>query len=671
MAKDVLAAEQQTQEIVHRALRGPVGELPPAPAAALKLLQVTRSEDTDAAEIAQLIETEPALAAKVLKLVNSAFYGFARRIYSIQHAVTLLGPSTLRQAALHLFFYESMIRRGGDEGAFDRLFFWQHSLLVAILSRGIAKRLGHEDADALYAAGLLHDLGKVVLESHGKLSYSDFLSTVGTSGKTTREDEGLFFGIAHDRLGALVSEAWELPEIVCRIQALHHCGLAESQLERPRAQEVAMVALADFIAWTQGIGSVRTPTSPPLAPEVLELIELKQVGLVELLAAADQEMAEIGAFYGLRFPSQLQLRANVVSTALTLASAGQAATRPATSRPIRSATAPHQSLSPDVFVPQTLRALQEEFALSHLLLMQIEPERRRFVATHGLPELAQGGQSPGIQIVFDRLAGDLVHCMRKRTAVMIQDAPPNRRFLSMLGASEAAAIPVMSQGRLQGIICLYDPESRHSLAPAVLNEIQGVAGELGIALERSRLFAMERAKAEIDALTQLPNRSAVDRFLQDSFEHLSDGRHFGIGLVDIDHFKAFNDAFGHQTGDDVIRIVADTMRGLTRPGDFLGRYGGEEFLFGLMSPSDSCTAGYAERIRREIARRGQILEARFPGHALSVSIGVAHSRHGYLDIKSLVGAADNALYTAKSSGRNRVCTAWPQGSAAETQSPAE
>ncbi|MBK5930227.1 diguanylate cyclase [Halochromatium salexigens] len=654
--------------MVHQALRCPVSALQPAPAAALKLLQLTRSEDTGIAEVAQLIETEPALAAKVLRLVNSAYYGFPQRIPSIHRAAALLGLSTLRQTALHLFFYESIIE-SDTKSAFDRLFFWQHSLLVAILSRSIAERLGHEHPDELYAAGLLHDLGKVVLESHGKLSYSEFLSTVGTSGKATRDDEALFFGITHDRLGALVSENWGLPGIVCRVQALHHCGLAESHLETPQAQEVAIVALADFIAWTQGLGSVRTYTSPTLAPEVLELIELEQIGLAELLSAADQEMTEIAAFYGLHFPSPLQLRANVVTTALALVNASQGATRPVGRRPIKSATAPHQSLSPDVFVPQTLHALQQEFALAHLLLMQIEPKRRRFVATHGLPERAQGGQPPGMQIVFDRLGGDLIHCLRKRTAVMIHDTPPNRRFLSMLGASVAAAIPVMSQGRLQGILCLYDPEAQRPPAPTILHEIQAVAGELGIALERSRLFAVERAKAEVDALTQLPNRSAVDRFLQESFAQVSAGRHVGIGLVDIDHFKAFNDTFGHQTGDDVLRIVADTMRGLTRPGDFLGRYGGEEFLFGLMSPSDSGVASYAERIRREIARRGRMLEARFSGHPLSVSIGVAHSSHDYLDTKSLVAAADNALYTAKSSGRNRVCTAWTQGGVPDTESP--
>lgn len=659
VAEDAARAEQQTQKIVHQALRHPVGALPPAPAAALKLLEVTRSEDTGIAEIARLVETEPALAAKVLKLVNSAYYGFTQRIPSIHRAVTLLGLSTLRQAILQLFFYESIIQPGND-GAFDRLFFWQHSLLVAILSRRFAERLGHEDPDALYAAGLLHDLGKVILETHGKLSYSAFLSTAGTSGNATRDDERLFFGITHDQLGALVSKAWGLPSIVCRTQALHHCGLAQSDLKKPQAQEVAIVALADFIAWTQGLGSAHTHTSPTLEPEVLELIDLEQVGLAEPLAAADQEMTKIATFYGLHFPSHLQLRANVVSTALTLANAGRAATRPTGSLSLKSATAPHQSLDPDIFVPMTLRALQQEFALSHLLLLQIEPKGRCFVATHGLPELPQEGQRPGVQIVIDRLAGDLIHCLRERTAVILDNAPRNRRVLSMLGVSVAAAIPVMSQGRLQGLLCLYDPESRQPPISAVLHEIQGVAGELGIALERSRLFAQERAKAEMDDLSGLPNRRAVDRFLQESFAQLSAGRHFGIGLVDIDHFKTFNDTFGHQAGDDALRIVADTMRGLTRPGDFLGRYGGEEFLFGLMSSNALGVAGYAERIRREIARRGRMLEGRFPDHRLSVSIGIAHSRDAYADIKSLVSAADHALYRAKSSGRNRVCAAWHQ-----------
>ncbi len=335
---------------VRTALRSEVNELPPAPAAAVKLLQLTRDEDAGVVVISHVIETEPALAAKVLRIVNSAFYGFPRRIRSIHRAVTLLGLSAVRQAALNLLFYEDLVQRGG-KSAFDRLYFWQHSLLVAILSRGMAERLEHPDPDSLYAAGLLHDLGKVILESHGRVRYSDFLAASANSGNPVREDERTFFGVSHDTVGAVISESWKLPELVCRVQSLHHSHFSEAGLTPRQAQEVAIVALADFIAWTQGIGSTNALSSPHLSRDVLALVSPEGIDLPDLLERADTEITEIGAFYGLQFPSSQQLRANLVSTVIGLSRVDADHQAPA-ARSRDSRTAPHHSLDPNEFIPQ-------------------------------------------------------------------------------------------------------------------------------------------------------------------------------------------------------------------------------------------------------------------------------------------------------------------------------
>ncbi len=648
----------RTAQAVRRALKREVGELPPAPAAAVKLLSLTRDTATDVAAISRVIETEPALAAKVLHIVNSAFYGFPRRIRSIHRAVTLLGLSAVRQAAIQIIFYEKLVRRGG-KGVFDRLHFWQHSLLVAILSRGMAERLGHPDPDAVYAAGLLHDLGKVILESHGRVRYSDFLAASANSASSMRENERTYFGVTHDAVGAAICERWELPELVCRVQALHHHARMDADLTPPQAQEVAIVALADFIAWTQGIGSVDMVSSPGMSPEVLALIPLDRIDLPDLLERADAEITEIGTFYGLAFPPSPQLRANMVATALALCRGESGDAIPAASAQRVSHTAPHQSLDPDEFIPRTLEALQREFAIGRLLMMQIEPKRRSLVATHTCPPIPGFATGTPLELTITSLSGELVRCLRERRPVLIRESADHARILAALDAVEAAAVPVMCHGRLMGVLWLSHGRDGRAFDIGPLPEVMCVAGELGVALEHSRAFARERARAEIDALTRLNNRSAVDRFLHQAFERTPmPGRELAVGLVDIDHFKGFNDTFGHQAGDDVLRIVADTMRSLTRPHDCLGRYGGEEFLFVLPDSGRQGARAYAERIRREIASRGQILLERFPGHALTVSVGVSTREDCHRGPEELVAAADAALYRAKGTGRNRVVTAW-------------
>lgn len=641
---------------VRAALRGEVSELLPAPAAAVKLLQLTRDEDAGVGAISHVIETEPALAAKVLRIVNSAFYGFPRHIRSIHRAVTLLGLSAVRQAALHLLFYEGLIQRG-DKGVFDRLYFWQHSLLVAILSRDMAARLDHPDPDSLYAAGLLHDLGKMILESHGRVRYSDFLAASSNSGNPAREDERTYFGVSHDTVGAVIGERWQLPELICRVQRLHHSSFSDVGLTPAQAQEVAIVVLADFIAWTQGIGSTNTHGSPALSPDVMTLVSLERIDLPDLLERADKEISEIGAFYGLQFPSSQQLRANLVSTVIGLSRTDPG--HPLTDESRASYTAPHHSLDPDEFIPRTLEALQREFGIQRLLMMQIEPKRRSLVATHALPAPLLANPRPPLELTILTLSGDLVRCLREHRPVLIRESPENAALLASLDASEAAVVPVMNHGRLLGVLCLSNGRDEAPVGIGPLSEAMRVASELGIALERSRIFAQERAKAEMDPLTRLHNRSAMERFLNQAFRQAAEsGRRFAVGLLDIDRFKGFNDSFGHQAGDDVLRIVADTMRSLTRPSDFLGRYGGEEFLFVLVDTSEQPALLYAERIRQELERRGQMLLERFPGHALTASVGVAINDDRYPGPREIVAAADAALYRAKETGRNRVVSAW-------------
>lgn len=167
-----------------------------------------------------------------------------------------------------------------------------------------------------------------------------------------------------------------------------------------------------------------------------------------------------------------------------------------------------------------------------------------------------------------------------------------------------------------------------------------------------------RREALTDGLTGLSNRKAFDDEIQKMAEAAdSENEIFSMLMVDIDHFKSFNDSFGHQVGDQVLRLVARTLTDGVKGKDIAARYGGEEFA--ILLPQTTLKAGItvAEHLRKAVASKDVI--NRNTGEKLSritMSVGVAE-RYEHEPIEELIERADAALYTAKHNGRNQVAAA--------------
>ena len=160
--------------------------------------------------------------------------------------------------------------------------------------------------------------------------------------------------------------------------------------------------------------------------------------------------------------------------------------------------------------------------------------------------------------------------------------------------------------------------------------------------------------ATIDHLTGVLNRQALLATLDTEIERASRfGHQLSIVMVDLDHFKRLNDSHGHGAGDLILRQVADTLRENVRSVDFVGRYGGEEFLLVLPETDVDAAASLAEKLRRLVGRLVVTLEGGFQA-STSLSAGVAGGYGGHLDLETLVRDADNAMYSAKALGRNQV-----------------
>jgi len=168
-------------------------------------------------------------------------------------------------------------------------------------------------------------------------------------------------------------------------------------------------------------------------------------------------------------------------------------------------------------------------------------------------------------------------------------------------------------------------------------------------------LAKSEERARTDTLTGLANRRALDEFLRKTqIAAMEKGEPFSTLLIDVDHFKRFNDEFGHEVGDQVLKLIAKVLCERLREGDLPARYGGEELVVVLPGADLRIASEVAERIRRAVFE-GQIIRRstgeKLPG--ITISVGVAQFRGGE-PLADLIDRCDRALYLAKKSGRNRV-----------------
>ncbi|MBN2171669.1 MAG: GGDEF domain-containing protein [Candidatus Krumholzibacteriota bacterium] len=201
--------------------------LPSLPHVAVEILHRTRDADVPMSSLAAIIETDPALAAKVLKVVNSSFFGLSRRIGSIQQALTMLGLRTVRVMVLSLSFVDSL--RDGGDGGFDFEAYWRRSLGSAVAARLLARAVDRGLEDEAFVAGLLADLGMVAAWRSARDDYRPVLAAWARGEGSLAAVEARYLGTDHAALGGALLAGWGLPASLCEAVTGHHAeGTADA-----------------------------------------------------------------------------------------------------------------------------------------------------------------------------------------------------------------------------------------------------------------------------------------------------------------------------------------------------------------------------------------------------------------------------------------------------------
>jgi putative nucleotidyltransferase with HDIG domain len=219
-----------------------IKDIPTLPTIVFELNKLLRDPDTSIKTVCDTIEKDQAITLKILKLVNSAFYGFQSKISDLRNAVVLLGYNAVRNAIVSLSVINSFPKRITLMD-FDVSQFWKHSLAVAVTSKNIAQLSKKESSDNCFVGGLLHDTGKVILAQYFPELFEAVWSTLQDEQLTFYEAEQKKLPIDHAKIGAHLAGKWQLPEGLVDAIRWHH----DFQPESKSANFVKNIYLANFI----------------------------------------------------------------------------------------------------------------------------------------------------------------------------------------------------------------------------------------------------------------------------------------------------------------------------------------------------------------------------------------------------------------------------------------
>jgi putative nucleotidyltransferase with HDIG domain len=245
------------------------------PAIAKRLLELVSDPGVSLTEISRFISSDPVLASKVLRMVNSPVYGFPGRISSVNQAVLLLGLNVVKGLLFGVTVFDLMQR--------TMIGLWEHSVGCAIIARLVAKKKGMKDPEEASIHGLLHDIGKVVLVLQFPSEYEYVMDQAKEKEITVYEAENAYFSASHAMVGAWVAKQWSFPPPLIDVISYHH----KPQLAKVAPMDAAVVHFSDILLRGKGFGFAGDYTIPSMCPPAWELVNLSESTIRDILKEAE------------------------------------------------------------------------------------------------------------------------------------------------------------------------------------------------------------------------------------------------------------------------------------------------------------------------------------------------------------------------------------------------
>ena len=280
---------QQSNEALLERLFTRIGEVSSLPAVALRIIELANDPRTGAEDLLEVVRSDPALAMRLMRTVNSSYYAMDDKVADLKQAITLLGFNEVRNLALTAYVAQKFKDTTGH-GQYSRRGLWNHMVGTGMVARLLAKTCGSAPPQEAYLAGLLHDVGLILIDQYLHDPFCRVINAL-TAETPAREIEKRILGFNHAALGEFVATRWNLPEHVTAAIGGHHTP----QTCDPQYRGIVYtVALADFFCHLKNLTSlgVRYAHVPPMALFNELGLHKQQVWLIleqleDVLSAAD------------------------------------------------------------------------------------------------------------------------------------------------------------------------------------------------------------------------------------------------------------------------------------------------------------------------------------------------------------------------------------------------
>lgn len=621
------------------------GRLPTPKGVALEVINLTQREDASNHDIVRLISADPALSVRVIKAANVLLASSSRPIVTISDAVTVLGSRALRQLVLGIALIVD--HQHGPCKQFNYSYFWSHSLLTGIYVRHLASLSHLAAVEEIFVVGLLGGIGQLAMatvypeEFGGMLSASERQSLEELYRKEREQ-----FGFEQAELSAAILADMNFPPIFQTL--IHDFPQPESSRVVEGSREwklVNMLHLASLMADVSLSSPAERNRSLRRLRSDAALVAIEEASLVQVADECGREWKEWATLLNMgarHLPSLAELFAQIDNEHEEFAIPQW----------------PHANHDYKMRVlvvddDRSMRALLER--------MLVAAGHHVVIASNGIEALSLIEKERPQLIVTDWLMPQMDGIALCRE---LRSKPENRSIYVIIVTMQESSDKLVEAFEAGADDYLNKPITPKIFFARLRAGQRVVQLQEELAFDREQLMrfsaelsaANERLQGQAlsDALTGLPNRRfAMERLEQEWALTKRGDRALSCLMVDVDHFKSINDRFGHQVGDEALKLVADTLRRAARTQDVVCRYGGEEFL--VICPDTDAQAAVlcAERLRTNIAAQGLRLQDGGE-HKMTVSIGVAEKSETIATLEALLIRADDNLYAAKEAGRNRT-----------------
>ena len=619
------------------------GKLPSPKGVALSIIRLLQREDYRVQDLVQLVQSDPAIAGRILYFANAAAFGRSRPIISLQRAIVALGSFRVRDLVIGLSVMHN--HRGGLCTEFDYERFWGHSLATGIACQELA-HFAQIASEEIFTIGLLSRVGELALATLFPDEYSGVLIKAREKDLPIADLEQRCFAMDHHELGASLLCEWGLPEVL--IQAAFHFENPDAAGFADGSRAQILTQSLSFASALAQICMVDEESRWSLLPGLLARAARLGIGGETLNELVDRVVAgwrEWGA--------KLQVRTRDVPPFAEIL----AATPPVRRMGTVAAGEDRRSRTPALNA-QLIGIPGDE--LKPLMRLVKSMGHQPVLVEETPVGLAKALRRPAPIIIADMSMPGLDPSRFCRTLRQSVDGEDSYALFLATPEQEHRALDLIAAGADD---VLVKPVNEQALRVHLTTAVRMLILREQIHRERQGImrstdeFATAQKRllqdALTDSLTQLPNRrNGLDFLASELVFAQSSGAPLACLMLDIDHFKKINDEHGHAAGDAVLRQLAEILRHASRAEDMVFRYGGEEFVAILTNAPLKIALQIAERIRTQVEASPFKWEGRRILVTLSIGVAIASGKDA--DGEALIRAADAALYQAKQSGRNRV-----------------